>query len=258
MEGWSMRNKVQPNNSIVALKKLWGIIHWSLIRHKYLIPTFSIVQGIFAVAIICGMALLIPEIDEVTAVYLSSGALTLDIIAIGCVLAPQIVNESKQNGVFKYQKTLPVSRSIILLSDIIIWGIASLPGILMGCIAAVLRFDVDLQINFGSIMIILISQFSMIYIGFCIAYWFPPNMMALATQVIMIGGLLFSPITYPAERLPRWTEYIYKILPFVPTSDLIRTSFFGGKEISYYDLFIVLLWGILAFLLALCALTKRE
>lgn len=54
------------------------------------------------------------------------------------------------------------------------------------------------------------------------------------------------------------TEYIYKILPFVPTSDLIRTSFFGGKEISYYDLFIVLLWGILAFLLALCALTKRE
>ena len=96
-----MRNKVQPNNSIVALKKLWGIIHWSLIRHKYLIPTFSIVQGIFAVAIICGMALLIPEIDEVTAVYLSSGALTLDIIAIGCVLAPQIVNESKQNGVFK-------------------------------------------------------------------------------------------------------------------------------------------------------------
>lgn len=45
-----MRNKVQPNNSIVALKKLWGIIHWSLIRHKYLIPTFSIVQGIFAVA----------------------------------------------------------------------------------------------------------------------------------------------------------------------------------------------------------------
>ena len=60
-----MRNKVQPNNSIVALKKLWGIIHWSLIRHKYLIPTFSIVQGIFAVAIICGMALLIPEIDEV-------------------------------------------------------------------------------------------------------------------------------------------------------------------------------------------------
>ena len=253
-----MRNRIQPNNSIIVLKKLWGIIHWSLIRHKYLIPTFSIVQGIFAVAIICGMALLIPEIDEVTAAYLSSGALTLDIIAIGCVLAPQIVNESKQNGVFKYQKTLPVSRSIILLSDIIIWGIASLPGILMGCIAAVLRFDVDLQINFGSIMIILISQFSMICIGFCIAYWFPPNMMALATQVIMIGGLLFSPMTYPAERLPRWTEYIYQILPFVPTSDLIRTSFFGGKEISYYDLFIVLLWGIVAFLLALCALTKRE
>ena len=100
--------------------QLWGLIQWSLVRHKYLIPTFSIVQALFAFAIVYGLALIIPEIDPVSAVYLSSGALTLGIIAVGCVLAPQIVSESKQNGLFQYQRTLPVSRKSILLADIII------------------------------------------------------------------------------------------------------------------------------------------
>lgn len=106
-------------------------------------------------------------------------------------LAPQIVSEAKQNGIFEYQRTLPVSRSIILLADIIIWGIASVPGVIMGCIASVLRFDINLNITGQSCLIILLTQFTLICIGFCIAYWLPPSAMALATQVIMIGGLLF-------------------------------------------------------------------
>ena len=73
--------------------------------------------------------------------------MTLGMIAVGCVLAPQIVSEGKQNGVFEYQRTLPVSRSIILLADLIIWGIASLPGVIMGCVASVLRFNINLNIN---------------------------------------------------------------------------------------------------------------
>lgn len=238
--------------------KLLGVIRWSLVRHKYLVPAFSMVQALFAVAIVCGMALFLPEVDDASVVYLSSGALTLGIIAVGCVLAPQIVSESKQNGLFKYQRTLPVPRTIILLADIIIWGIASLPGIVMGCIAAVLRFDITLNINFFSCIIILLSQFAMICIGFCIAYWFPPNAMALATQVIMIGGLLFSPITYPSERLPEWSEYIYQILPFVPVSELIRSTLFLAEPISLADLLVVIIWGAMAFVLSLCALTKRE
>ena len=74
------------------LTKLKGVIFWSLIRHKYLVPVFSVAQAAFAVAIICGMALFLPQLDDTSVVYLASGALTLGMIAVGCVLAPEIVS----------------------------------------------------------------------------------------------------------------------------------------------------------------------
>lgn len=254
-----MENKETLSNPQASyLTKLKGVIFWSLIRHKYLVPVFSVAQAAFAIAIICGMALFLPQLDDTSVVYLSSGALTLGMIAVGCVLAPQIVSEAKQNGIFEYQRTLPVSRSIILLADIIIWGIASVPGVIMGCIASVLRFDINLNITGQSCLIILLTQFTLICIGFCIAYWLPPSAMALATQVIMIVGLLFSPITYPAERLPEWSMYIYNVLPFVPISNLIRSALFLAKSISLSDLIVVVFWAVVAFILSLCALSKKE
>ena len=104
----------------------------------------------------------------------------------------------------------------------------------------------------------MLTQFTLICIGFCIAYWLPPSAMALATQVIMIGGLLFSPITYPAERLPEWSMYIYNVLPFVPISNLIRSALFLAKSISLSDLIVVVFWAVVAFILSLCALSKKE
>lgn len=240
------------------LKKLLGLIRWSLIRHKYLLPVFSIVQVAFALAIVYGLALLIPDIDESSAIYLSSGAISLGIIAVGCVLAAQIVNTAKQDGVIKYQRSLPVARSFILLSDIIIWWIASLPGIFMGCVAAMLRFSLEIYFTPLSFLIITITQITMICIGFAIAYSLTPNTMALVTQLIMLGGLLFSPITYPADRLPEWTSYIYQVLPFVPATDLLRFTLFNYGNFSFIKLLIVVLWAFISIIICLFALSKRE
>ena len=107
----------KPQASYLA--KLKGVIFWSLIRHKYLVPIFSVAQAAFAISIICGMALFLQQLDDISVVYLASGALTLGMIAVGCVLAPQIVSEAKQNGIFEYQRTLPVSRNIIKTAGIL-------------------------------------------------------------------------------------------------------------------------------------------
>ena len=82
--------------------------------------------------------------------------------------------------------------------------------------------------------------------------------MALATQIIMIGGLLFSPITYPVDRIPNWLASIYDFLPFVPTSNLIRATLFHLGDFSYFNLFILLTWTAVAFTLSLLALSKRR
>ncbi|MCC3237955.1 ABC transporter permease, partial [Pediococcus acidilactici] len=143
-----------------------------------------------------GLALLIPDIQTTEAIYLSSGAVVIGMIGVGCVLAAQIVSSAKQTGVVAYQRTLPVKRYEIIFADLIIWGLASVPGIVMAWIAACWRFHLNLTINPLSIIVVGLVQVTMILIGFSIAYWLPTNMVSVATQVIMIGGLLFLPITY--------------------------------------------------------------
>ncbi|GHP13612.1 ABC transporter [Lentilactobacillus fungorum] len=240
------------------IQRFTGVIWWSLVRHKYLLPTFSLVEIILSIAIVYGLGLFLPSIGPQEAVYLSSGTITIGIIAVGCVLAAQIISTAKQDGIVNYQKTLPVSRGEIIIADTIIWGVAALPGIVMGGIAAVIRFKIHLYISPTSILVIIISLATMILIGFSLAYWLPTNIMSLITQVIMIGGLLFSPITYPASRIPDLLYALYQFLPFVPTSDLIRATLFKSSQFSWADMFVVLSWGLIGYGLSLSALSRKE
>ena len=172
------------------IKELFALVGWSLLRHKYLLPVFTLTQVFLSLAIVYGLALLIPDVNNQTAIYLSSGATTLGIIAVGRVLAAQIVSTAKQEGIVDYQRTLPVSRLNILISDFIIWGMASLPGVFMSFLAAYLRFDVQIRFSMKALAILSLIQLCMISIGFALAYWLTPNVVGLATQIIMIGGLV--------------------------------------------------------------------
>ncbi len=235
-----------------------GLVRWSLYRHKYLIPVFTAVQALFAVAIVYGLALLIPDIDNEAARYLSSGAWTLGIIAVGCVLAPQITGTSKQEGLLDYQRTLPVPRSAILLADAAVWSVAALPGIAIGMIAAAIRFSLDIHIDVFTIAVVIGAQFTMVSIGYAIAFWLPLNAASLVTQIIMIGGLLFSPITFPADRLPEWAIALHQFLPFAPTGDLIREVTFRAGDPQLLNLVTAAAWAISAYALAYLALRKRN
>ncbi|MBF0848820.1 ABC transporter permease, partial [Streptococcus danieliae] len=88
--------------------------------------------------------------------------------------------------------------------------------------------------------------FSLLLLGFAIAYFLSPNMMAMITQLIMLGGLLFSPIIYPAERLPNWTEIIYDTLPFVPAANIVRTTLFEIGEYNISNYVVISIWGLLS------------
>lgn len=240
------------------LRSWWGLICWSVIRHKYLLPAFTAVQALFAVAIVYGLALLIPDADEESARYLSSGAWTLGIIAVGCVLAPQIMSTSKQEGLLDYQRTLPVPRSAILLADAVVWSLAALPGIAVGMLAAALRFGLEIHIDLLTIAAILGAQFTAVSIGYAIAFWLPINATALATQLIMIGGLLFSPITFPAERLPDWAVTLHQFLPFAPLGDLIREATFHTGHDQLLNVIVVAVWALIAYVAAYLALRRRN
>lgn len=220
-----------------------GLIKWSLIRHKLYIPVFIVVQILLSLAIIYGFSFVTNAVDDMSKSFLCTGAITINIIAVTCVLAPQIVSESKQNGIFDYQKTLPISRVGILISDLLVWGIISLPGVFVSMIIGSMSFDMNIQFGIiGGVSLFFVIT-SLILFGFSIAYLLPPNMMALVTQLIMIGGLLFSPIIYSADRLPNWMTNIYNYLPFVPVSNIIRFSLFELNNFNIVDYVVVFIWG---------------
>ena len=52
----------------------------------------------------------------------------------------------------------------------------------------------------------------------------PPMMAMLLSQVLVFGVLLFSPINYPAERLPEWMQTIHSVLPVQAMGEVVRGS----------------------------------
>lgn len=242
----------------VFCSQFLGLIRWSIIRHKNLFIVFSLTQIFLSLGVVFGISLMTEPKTKIDAVYLASGAMTLGVIAVGCVLSAQIINTAKIEGVIKYQRTLPVRRSLILISDLFIWSIASLPGVFMSHFASHLRFRFGAEINLKSIFIILLIQICMISIGFCIAYLFTPNVVGLVSQIIMIGGLLFSPILFPADRLPAWIGNVYEKLPFVPASQLIRSQLFNQGAFLSENLLVIIIWGLIGVSFSLYVLEKRN
>lgn len=74
----------------------------------------------------------------------------------------------------------------------------------------------------------------------------------------MIGGLLFSPITFPAERLPGWAVTLHNYLPFTPLGDLIREAAFREGVDQTRQLVVVVAWALIAYVAAYLALQRRK
>ncbi|AOQ20029.1 ABC transporter permease [Streptococcus agalactiae] len=246
------------NTSQKRLSKFGGLVKWSLLRHKFYIPVFVVVQIILSFAVIYGFLFITNATNQAEKFYLSTGAMAINVIAVTCVLAPQIISEAKQNGIYDYQKTLPVSRIEILMSDLLIWGLLCLPGILSSILISKFGFGLEVSIGLNSTLSVLLIIFSLLSVGFAIAYILPPNLVSLVTQLIMIGGLLFSPILYAADRLPSWMITLYDYLPFVPSSQIIRSSIFQLENVSIQNFIVLITWSCLGFILSLTILSRRK
>ena len=94
-------------------------------------------------------------------------------------------------------------------------------------------------------------------LGFSIAYIFSQNIVTLMSQLILMIGLMFSPIMYPAGRLPDWLDQLYFLLPFVPSANLLRASFYRHGTVSLVDIGVLIFWIFLTQLLILGTLQKE-
>ncbi|OYN88308.1 ABC transporter permease [Parenemella sanctibonifatiensis] len=236
------------------------LLRWTLAQTGAMLPLIIVVQALLAAGIIVGFGLLIPDVDTASAAFLSTGAPTVLLLTVGLVIVPQGVAEAKANGTFAYQRALPVPRGLILLADLVIWLLVALPSVAVAVLVAALRFDITFAVNWPVLVAAsILTALTATAVGYGIAVVLPPMLAQVISQVLVFFVLLFSPITFPAERLPEWFQGVHDFLPMQPAGDLIRAGLLSDAyAASATDLLILAGWCILGLAVSLRTLARRD
>ncbi len=225
-----------------------------------MLPLIVVVQALLAVGIVIGFGLLIPTMDPATALFLSTGAPTVLLMTVGLVIVPQAVATAKANGTFAYVRSLPVPRSVLLLSDLTVWAAVALPGIAGAIVAASLRYDLTFQFDWlvlaaASVLIVVTAT----AVGYAIAVALPQALAMVMSQILVFFVLLFSPITFPASQLPAWFQTVHTYLPMQAAADAMRAGLASGAyAVQGRDLLVLALWCAAGIAISLRALTRRD
>ncbi|GAA0990590.1 hypothetical protein GCM10009555_076590 [Acrocarpospora macrocephala] len=200
------------------------LLRWNLLRLRGMLPLLLVLQTLLSVGVVIGFSFLLPDADQTTGFYLSTGALTLGLITVGMVAAPQLVAQAKLTGIFDYQRSMPVPRLAMLAADATVWVALALPGLAAALGVAVLRFDLDLRISWLAAPAMLLVAICSVAIGYAVAYAAKPEVAGAISQLIFFVALMFAPINFPADRLPHWLAETHDWLPFASMAQAIRET----------------------------------
>jgi ABC-2 type transport system permease protein len=200
------------------------LIRWQALRYKWLLPLTMVVQGLFAFGIVAGYPLLFPEIDKGTILFLATGAPAISLLMMGLVAVPQVVAQGKTEGSLEYVRSLPIPRLAFLLADLSVWTAIVLPGVVIAVVIAELRFGLDLSVSPLVVPAFLLVALTASCVGYALATVMPPMVASVVSQVLIVFVLMFSPLSFPAARLPDWLRAIHSVLPIQSMGEVVRGS----------------------------------
>lgn len=235
------------------------LAQWQLRRQSQHLPLLVVVQVFVAVATVLGYGLLIGNPDPATAEFLATGAPTITLITVGLVMTPQMVVQGKTEGSLDWMRTLPVPRLGFLISDLLVWTLVALPGMALGIAAGVWRFDVHLSIAWWFIPAAILVSLTAAAVGYAMATLLPPAVAMLMTQALIFVVLLFSQVSYPADRMPHWLQEAHLWLPIEPMAQLIRSGLAQDSfTMPVRSMIVLLAWACFAVTGAAFALQRRS
>lgn len=234
------------------------LAQWNFRRQSAYLPLMVVVQVFMAVATVVGYGLLVGDPDPVTALYLATGAPTVTLITVGLVMTPQMQSQARVEGSLDWMRTLPVPRTLFLVSDLLVWTLLALPGMVLGVVAGVLRFDIDLSLAPWLVPGALLVSLTAAAVGYAMASLLAPALAMLMTQALVFVVLLFSPVSYPAERMPGWLQAAHEWLPIEPMAQLVRSGLASDAfSMPARSLVVLLVWCVASVVGATWALRRR-
>ncbi|MGV9313595.1 ABC transporter permease [Streptomyces sp. NPDC003691] len=224
-----------------------------------MLPLVVVVQAVLAAGIIVGFGFLVPGIGAAEAGFLASGAPAVLLMVVGFVLVPQGVAQSRTSGAFTHLRALPVPRPLLLLADLTVWLAVALPGIPVAVLVSKWRYGLTYSVDW-TVLVAAASLTGVMAsaVGYAVAVLLPPLLAQLSTQVLVFFMMLFSPVTFPASRLPAWFRDVHDVLPFRPAADLLRAGLLSdGYSAAGRDFAVLLVWCALGVAISVRALVRR-
>ena len=203
------------------------LVRWNYLRYRGLLPMLIGMQILLGLGIVFGFTLLLRHVDPQTALFFTTGAPTLGLLLLGFNIVPQEVSQAKLTGRAEYVASLPVPRLSSLAADVTWWILVQLPGMLVTLFVARLRFHIHLHVAWTVVPAIALVALTGASVGYGIASVLRPNIANQLTQFLSIGLLLFSPINYPASRMPLAMRAVHRVLPVQYMGDIVRGSLTG-------------------------------
>lgn len=236
-----------------------ALLRWTMAQTGSMLPFVIVVQAVLAAGIIVGFGLLIPDITTASAQFLSTGAPTVILMIIGLVMVATGVAQARTSGTFTYLRSLPVPRPLVLAADLTVWLTVMLPSVAVAVLVAQLRYGFSYSFDWPVLVTAsVLTALTASAIGYAIAVTLPPLLTQLVTQVLVFFVMLFSPVTFPADRLPEWFRVVHDFLPFRPAADLIRSGLLADiYPMNGRDLIVLVIWCALALVVSIRAMIRR-
>lgn len=95
-------------------------------------------------------------------------------------------------------------------------------------------------------------------VGYALASVVPPMVANIASQILVVFILMFSPLNFPADRLPGWLASIHNVLPIQAMGEVMRGTIASNSFPLTWGAFLILgTWCVASFATTSFVLTRR-
>jgi ABC-2 type transport system permease protein len=144
------------------------------------------------------------------------------------------------------------------LADMTVWLAVVVPGVIFAVIVAAIRFGLDLEISPLVVPAVLLVVLTATSVGYALASLLPPMVANMASQVLVVFILMFSPLNFPADRLPGWLATLHSFLPIQAMGELMRGTLASNTFPLTASAFLLLgAWCAATFAATSVVLTRR-
>jgi ABC-2 type transport system permease protein len=237
-----------------------AMLRWQLTDMRLLLPMTVLVQLLSGVGLVIGFGLLIPEMTQRLALFLSTGAVVVSLVIVGVIMGPQLIAQQKASGSYDFMWSLPVPRSSASAAWVTLNASIAIPGMLGALVAAILRYDVAFDVTLMVVPAVGLTLLTGTLLGYALAHGIPkPDITQLISQLLIFVIFGFSPVSYPIENLPGWLATVNEYLPFYPMANVVRDSLTDGIATNVGRSYLVLsIWAVLASVISAAVLRRRK